>query len=1217
MIWAHLGSAEYNSLYSAAQIQEATPLESCPGKLGGADVLPEVSGQLDSVRVSYGRSPKAPEAFAFGSMQARQDTETQARGAARAHASKHQTMRRPHRLGFGIRTERQLAALASATSQALVPDSAVDVQAGTFLASRWVVDARPLRTARSRTATPMGKTEKFSELVPSLVEEPLPACKSPAWQRGQSDLRSTSVSPVHQHGWACEASPEAPVSSRPLASVGFVSAADGQRAHHGSRCGSAMGWTAPRALPKMSNVESRPATVGDRRRFHQEAVPRPFTAPGGASRLTAGHSNHSAVTWTESGIRPHDEPCSPRRSPSPVASGHQEALEPHGFQARLQRTLNKVIASGQQRAAAEVSKPKEVRAEVFPEVPRAVSQTIRRIIGGEDVNMQARLPPERQSNHLADELAAGARDLTGGEREKIANVFKELAMKSMTATGTSPAAADVLGMTLGATAPAASTAPGAFEDKKETLEVNYTYATIPSSEVAKRLKGRLSNAHIQRLCIYLCLPKRVSMMRYAEKVSLLAASSPEKRLRVCFGLLDVDGDNMLGSRDVFAALCSTRSVGGESAESAAKVHDAVFLAPGPVGIDFSDAPVSALEVVNVATAGPAYMQGVQPGDRLFNINGVEVQTMAPWEVRAHLSSEVRPLDLLFKRGGNRGTGSLFSHSDFERLLRALKSKDRLSTKVKVTIVSARGLPKLDSAIAAKSCPYCACEISGKPHTKFQTKHVNDSLDPVWNETLDLADFVHGDSLRFNIRDRDLSFRNAGQEEQLLGRATLPTSKFASGHFEGELPLVDAKPGSSSFLRVKVVVLNEAGLGFQVFSEIFADREPAFLSPLVEALTGIHAPPAGKNVTLLKIRVAMISASGLRNADKGDRKPPDTYCVCDILPAAGGKPKSKVQSKLAIESSEPVWNDRREIADYAVGDSIRFAIYEKDHNDEVLLFQVFLKSDQFYPQGFEGELALADSGGGKGYGSVLRVKITMPLGISWTTATGGADAGKSKQSVANADLHAEMQLRHEVDLADLCRRMQGAKMEEEVDYFSSVFDALRGSNFRIRREQMVANAELLFGIPCGRLSGRFYELVDADGQADIGVRELAVMLDRYRGRGKTSSAQRVMLAFGLYDLDGDGVITMHDAIGLAQEVEQIRVALGDVTEGPFYPICEEMRWLCLTVANLLEGNGVDSYVFKQLLPEPVIASYLLPRLEKLGQQKRSKPIPGQVSDLRAA
>lgn len=117
---------------------------------------------------------------------------------------------------------------------------------------------------------------------------------------------------------------------------------------------------------------------------------------------------------------------------------------------------------------------------------------------------------------------------------------------------------------------------------------------------------------------------------YEERIGLMVTASPEKRLRIAFGLLDVGGDGVLGRRDVFAALSSTTF---EEPGSPKRVT-VVFTAPGAYGIHFETSDTPSMLVLDVVHESPAHSQGVRPGSRLCRINGMNVDRLTLAEVRA-------------------------------------------------------------------------------------------------------------------------------------------------------------------------------------------------------------------------------------------------------------------------------------------------------------------------------------------------------------------------------------------------------------------------------------------------------------------------------------------------------------------------------------------------------------------------------------------------------
>ena len=132
-----------------------------------------------------------------------------------------------------------------------------------------------------------------------------------------------------------------------------------------------------------------------------------------------------------------------------------------------------------------------------------------------------------------------------------------------------------------------------------------------------------------------------------------------------------------------------------------------------------------------------------------------------------------------------------------------------------------------------------------------------------------------------------------------------------------------------------------------------------------------------------LKLTIVSARGLRDADwiPGSGKS-DPYCVCEIA----GKPKvPKVQTKVINNNLNPVWEHDAEVSGFEQGDTLVFKVYDKDTLKSDLLGELHLDSAQFYPQGFEGELPLADAGKG--------IKAYLKLRIQPTAAPPGASAAQ--------------------------------------------------------------------------------------------------------------------------------------------------------------------------------------------------------------------------------
>merc|ERR1712216_427526 len=116
----------------------------------------------------------------------------------------------------------------------------------------------------------------------------------------------------------------------------------------------------------------------------------------------------------------------------------------------------------------------------------------------------------------------------------------------------------------------------------------------------------------------------------------------------------------------------------------------------------------------------------------------------------------------------------------------------------------------------------------------------------------------------------------------------------------------------------------------------------------------------QNVGRKAMIVTIMSGRGLRNADinsKSEGGGSDAYCTC----AVPQKPLSKITSRyLRNCNANPVWNFRDVVPSYEDGDSLCFKVWDLDcgKKDE-LLGTATLRSEQFLPNGFEGEIRLTD------------------------------------------------------------------------------------------------------------------------------------------------------------------------------------------------------------------------------------------------------------------
>lgn len=249
-----------------------------------------------------------------------------------------------------------------------------------------------------------------------------------------------------------------------------------------------------------------------------------------------------------------------------------------------------------------------------------------------------------------------------------------------------------------------------------------------------------------------------------------------------------------------------------------------------------------------------------------------------------------------------------------------KAFKRPSVPLKVTIVSARGLRNADWV--GKSDPYCICEVSGKSGSKTETKVVMDNLSPEWNHEAVLTGYCAGDELRFIVKDKDPL-----KSDDALGSVTLATEELIATGFEGELALTGTGASNTAHLKIKVSIVHPV------------------------------------------LKVTVISASGLRNADWVGKS--DPYCICEVQ----GKPHVKFQTPVIDEQLSPEWHHTATVPGYCVEDPLTFTVKDKDTlKPDDYLGTVTLSSDQFLETGFDGELPLSNAG--KGIEAFLTIKIVV-------------------------------------------------------------------------------------------------------------------------------------------------------------------------------------------------------------------------------------------------
>jgi len=305
-----------------------------------------------------------------------------------------------------------------------------------------------------------------------------------------------------------------------------------------------------------------------------------------------------------------------------------------------------------------------------------------------------------------------------------------------------------------------------------------------------------------------------------------------------------------------------------------------------------------------------------------------------------------------------------------------------SARLQITVESAGNLNNSDGVLAGKLDPYVIVEVLGQESMKLQSQVVSNQLHPFWNFTGEIAGFMDGDVLRFTVMDKDWS----PKPDAFLGKAELTAQDFYPNGFHGELTLADSK--SQATLTVMVVVLGcdealpelvegersssaailPSGVttqGLQVYNpsvlttNTTTSHVMTYSAP-TDSVPQSHLVPQVpmKNMLVTRLQVIVESACNLYNSDGILAGKSDPYVIVEI----SGQESMKLQTEVVSNELNPVWNFVGEIAGFMDGNVLRFTVMDKDTfpNPDDFLGKAELTAQDFYPNGFHGELTLADS-----------------------------------------------------------------------------------------------------------------------------------------------------------------------------------------------------------------------------------------------------------------
>mmetsp|Transcript_119432 Transcript_119432/g.380945 ORF Transcript_119432/g.380945 Transcript_119432/m.380945 type:complete len:778 (-) Transcript_119432:49-2382(-) len=307
-------------------------------------------------------------------------------------------------------------------------------------------------------------------------------------------------------------------------------------------------------------------------------------------------------------------------------------------------------------------------------------------------------------------------------------------------------------------------------------------------------------------------------------------------------------------------------------------------------------------------------------------------------------------------------------------------------RLRITIVSAARLPGGGPSAGNNGGAFCACELRGKPQTRFQTELATGTSDPLWNLQRELA-YSAGDALQLTIFGQDRG------SDVRLGQASLSTSDLGPSGFNGDLQL--GMGGAT--LRVCVTTISSAaprtgmptsapsvsgpvssslpgGLARTTVSSGYPERSLSSATSFAKTEATIrsevlHGAPAYTGDTQ-KLKVSIRSARGLASvvATLGAKRD-QFYCVVGVP----GRPTTRCQSRVSSGAGDPAWNSEHEIPDYYAGDALEFQIVDAQSQSNVVGSCV-LSAERFFPYGYDSEMTLSSPG--HGICGLLRIKVSV-------------------------------------------------------------------------------------------------------------------------------------------------------------------------------------------------------------------------------------------------
>jgi len=301
-------------------------------------------------------------------------------------------------------------------------------------------------------------------------------------------------------------------------------------------------------------------------------------------------------------------------------------------------------------------------------------------------------------------------------------------------------------------------------------------------------------------------------------------------------------------------------------------------------------------------------------------------------------------------------------------------------KMVVHVIKAEGLQHLNHFTGDH--PYVVCKVKHADNraepSRAETKRVTegDTLNPVWNEMLELEHWQVGEALELTVYDKGL----LGAKTE--GRMMMPSDFFFPHGFNGNIG-IPGLPNAKLHMSVQIMgAFDAAGSAADPLTTSMVQQPVVGEFNTVTTETPVDVPQ--------KLAVSILEARGLQqmNHFTGDHP----YVVCEV----NGK-GVKVETKPVTEGDtmNPFWGETHTLDPYCPGDSLEFTVYDKGLLGAKTEGKILVPPELIYPTGFSGMLVIS------GLPEALLHVIIRPLGPSAQEETlVTTDASKAKKKRKN-------------------------------------------------------------------------------------------------------------------------------------------------------------------------------------------------------------------------